>query len=127
MTPIRENLETQSSDDPAESPEPVSEPTPVGRITPPDELSDAGRKWFDFYADQADGIRRYTQGDAQGLAALAEATADYWKYTQELNSLPAGTPIKDRWIVSSQRTVASKEMIALLKEYGLTWKSRGNK
>lgn len=107
----------------AEKPEPERQ---VGEIKPPSEISKAARKWFKYYVDQADGQRRYVQADAQGLAMLAEATADYWRLTKELTKHSGEMDTKKRWTIASERSSREKLCERLLKEFGLTWKSRGN-
>ena len=101
----------------------------IGEILPPEEISDGARKWFTFYVSQADGSRRFVQGDSQGLAMLAEATADYWRLTEELHTMAKGQTKAEtsaRWTIASERSSREKLVERLLKEFGLTWKSRGN-
>lgn len=105
------------------------EPTaPVGntKVLPPPAMGKKAGWWFDFYLAQADGIRRYTQADSQGLAMLAQATADYWDLNELIDEMDRHTDSKKRWTLVSERSSREKLIERMLKEFGLTWKSRGH-
>jgi hypothetical protein len=85
------------------------------------------RKWFAYYLDQADGLRRFTSAHEVGLSILSIATMEYYQYVAEIQAMPKDTSMKARWTLVSSRSAAEKTVKELLKEFGLTWKSQGNK
>jgi P27 family predicted phage terminase small subunit len=103
---------------------PKNEPQPDAGAEMPDNLSPVARQQWITVCEQLERAGLLTQVDRDALALYCETFARYREALDHLSrescvvTSPNGYPIKNPWLTLAER--AQDQMVALLREFGMT-------